>query len=111
LENHKDSKVIAGARKPSESEILKQLAQSYPNRLTLVAIDTSDTASVKVWSFSFHSTLLSPCLSPQFLLTSEQKAAAEVAAKHPSIDYTVVNAAVNGAKLTYFFIFYYYFIN
>jgi hypothetical protein len=48
LEKHSGSKVIAGARKPTENKELVALQKAHPN-LTLVVLDVDKTASVNVF--------------------------------------------------------------
>ncbi len=60
LEEHKDSKVVAAARKANEEGgSLKELSKRFsPDRLTLITLDISDASSVKVY-FDYLSLSLS----------------------------------------------------
>jgi len=74
LEGNPENKVVAGARKPHESEGLQQLLRVHPNRLTLVVIDVESDESVKA-------------------------AAKAVTESHPEgIDYLLNNAGIVGPK-------------
>lgn len=42
------TRVFAAARNPGKSEELQTLAKDSPDRLTLLTLDTSDEASIKV---------------------------------------------------------------
>jgi len=44
-----NTKVIAGARSPKTSPLLHNLQDQYQDRLHILALDVSSTASILVW--------------------------------------------------------------